>query len=461
MTRLLLLSALALTFTACGPRECVVSDPSTCPSDQVCESVQGRDKPVCFAPVTLKGKVFDLSTTNAIANAEVLATDENGAPAGTSTVSGADGTYTLRIPTTRSDDKGTVIGRRVMLRSQAKNYVPFPSGARVSLPIDTAAAAQKEKDVGPWIVQSPLTDVGLSPVEASAQNRPSVSGTVEVSADQRAVLLVIESGSATGRTTIAGADGKFTFFNVPSGGTKISAYTRGVNYPPVEVQVADADVKDVAFKKSTVPTASLSGSVQLVAGANGAGTSVVLVVESTFIDALGRGEVPPGLRAPESGTPNVTGAWSISGIPDGKYVVLAAFENDGNVRDPDPGISGTQVLHVTVSNGTLSGATSPAFKVTGAVTLVSPGAENVESTTATPTFTWTQYSNADAYMLRVFDSLGNSLWEKAIADKATVSTVYGGPALTSGQYYQWRVTALRRLAPTSQTEELRGLFRVQ
>ena len=67
--------------------------------------------------------------------------------------------------------------------------------------------------------------------------------------------------------------------------------------------------------------------------------------------------------------------------------MLAAFENDGNVRDPDPNISGTQIQHMTVSGGTISGASSPSFKVTGAVGLVSPGASGVETTSATPTFT--------------------------------------------------------------------------
>ena len=71
------------------------------------------------------------------------------------------------------------------------------------------------------------------------------------------------------------------------------------------------------------------------------------------------------------------------------------------------------------------------------------------------------YSNADAYELKVFDTLGQEVWKTNLASKDMVTTTYAGPALTSGQYYQWRVTAFRRGAPTSMTEELRGLFRVQ
>lgn len=462
MKRLVATAVFGVVLAACGgPRECKLDDPGSCPTDQACEQVQGRDKPLCFAPVTLEGKVYDLSNNAAIADALVLATDENGAPAGAAVKSGSDGAYSLRVPSVRSDEKGAFIARKVLLRSQAKNFTPFPSGARISLPIDTSAAA-RSSDTAPFVLKTAQTDIGLSPVASAMKDLPSISGTVEMSAGQKAVLLVLEGGATGGRTALAAPDGKFTFFNVPGGGWKISAYSSGVNYPVVEVNVQSSDVTGVSIARSTSPTATLSGSVQLVAGANNAGTSVVLVVESTFIASLGRGEVPPGLRAPEPGVaPNVTGSWSIAGIPDGKYVVLAAFENDGNVRDPDPGISGTQIQHITVASGAVSGAPTPSFKVTAAVGLVGPGAEGVEATSATPTFTWQTHSNADGYVLKVFDGLGVEVWQTQLNDKANVTATYAGPPLTTGQFYQWRVTAMRRGAPTSQTEELRGLFRVQ
>lgn len=447
---------LATSLCACGPAECKLDDPASCPKEQVCEVVQGKEKPLCFAPVQLEGRVYDLATTSGIEGASVVATDENGAPAGPAVTSTTDGKYTLRIPSTRTDDKGAYTARKVLLRSQAKNYVPFPSGGRISLPVDTGAAT-REAEGKPYILKNAQTDVGLSPVAAASQNLPTVSGTVEMSAEQKSVMLVLEPGGAT---TLAASDGKFAFFNVAAGTFKLSAYSRGVNYTPLDVTVASSEVKDLEVKKSATSTASLSGSVQLVAGANNAGTSVVLVVESTFIEALGRGEVPPGLRAPESGPPTVTGQWTISGIPDGRYVVLAAFENDGNVRDPDPLISGTQIQRITVSGGALTPSVSPAFKVTAAVAVVSPGKDGVEDVGATPTFTWAVHSNADAYELKVFDGLGNVIWTSQLGSKDTVTATYAGPALTPGQFYQWRVTAIRRGAPTSHTEELRGLFRV-
>ncbi|MGC3998817.1 MAG: carboxypeptidase-like regulatory domain-containing protein [Anaeromyxobacter sp.] len=401
--------------------------------------------------------MFDLSTAAGIAGAQVLATDENGAPIGAPVTSKSDGAYSMRVPATRTNSKGALAAKKVLLRSQAKNYVPFPSGARISLPIDLTNATRGSESEA-WVLSSELTGIGLNPVSASEQGLPTVSGSIESGA---ATLVVLEQGTARGRSTLAAPDGTFSFFNVPPGDATISAYRRNQNYSPATVTVADVDVTGVRLERAAAVPASLSGSVQLVAGANGDGTSVVLAVESTFIEALGRGEVPPGLRAPGTGAPNITGAWLITGIPDGRYVVLAAFENDDNVRDPDQGIAGTDLVHIVVTGGTLTGASSTQFKVTGAVKIVSPGAENIDEVTATPTFSWKKYSNADAYTLKVFDALGVLIWAFEIPDGGTTTADYVGPALATGQTYQWRLIANRNGGPTSFTEELRGLFIVR
>lgn len=454
----------ALLLAACGDdNECKLDDPKSCSEDLVCEKVSSQEKPMCFAPVQVEGKVFDLGSGAAVANAEVTALDVNGAPASGVAVSGADGHYSLRIPTERSDDKGTPVGARLTLRAGAQNYQPFPSGLRVALPIDTtgAASAGEEK---PWVFSSTQTDVGLIALTAAEQGRPAVSGTVDLGTGKSALVVVEGNGKAY--SAVADSSGKWKVFNVvPGGGYKAQAYVKGANYTPVDVTVQPAvETTGVAITKAGDSNATVSGTVQLVAGANGAGTSVVMVVESTFNAALIRGEVPPGLRAPDPGiAPTVTGSYSITGVPDGKYVVLAAFENDGNVRDPDPNISGTQIAHITVTNGTPSA--SPSFKVTGAIQMVGPGAgETTELVTGTPKFTWKPYSSAKSYELRVFDSQGTVVWENLAVTPGTgdVSVTYAGPALTPGLVYQWRATAKGNAGnPISNTEELRGLFSVQ
>ncbi|MFL5344005.1 MAG: hypothetical protein ACJ8AT_04395 [Hyalangium sp.] len=465
MVKRIVPALVALMAAACGgDKECKLDDPKSCSDNLVCESVSGQDKPMCFAPLQVEGKVFDLGSGAAVANAEVTALDVNGAPASGIAVSGPDGHYALRIPTQRSDDKGTPVPVRLTLRAGAQNYQPFPSGLRVALPLDTTAAASAG-DEKPWVFSSGQTDVGLIGLAAAEQGRPAVSGTVELATGQSALVVVEGNGHAY--SAVADTSGQWKVFNVvPGGGYKAQAYVKGSNYTAVDVSVQPGvETTGVAIHRAGDSSATLSGTVQLVAGANGAGTSVVMVVESTFNTALIRGEVPPGLRAPEPGTaPNISGAFSISGVPDGKYVVLAAFENDGNVRDPDPNISGTQISHITVTNGTPSA--SPSFKVTGAIQMVGPGAgETSEVVTGTPKFTWKPYSSAKSYELRVFDSQGTNVWENLSVTPSTsgdVSVTYGGPALTPGLIYQWRATAKGNAGnPISNTEELRGLFSVQ
>ena len=110
--RAILLSTMVIMASACAPKECDVADPRTCTNSQVCERVQGG-KPQCFAPVLVQGHVFDLATNGGIAAAQVLATDENGAPVGVPVTSGDDGAYSLRVPTERSGDKGELVDTRI------------------------------------------------------------------------------------------------------------------------------------------------------------------------------------------------------------------------------------------------------------------------------------------------------------------------------------------------------------
>ncbi|WP_224249908.1 carboxypeptidase-like regulatory domain-containing protein [Hyalangium gracile] len=468
MVKRIVPALVSFLIVACGDdKECKLDDPESCSDNLVCEKVRGQEQAMCFAPMQVEGKVFDLASGAAVANAEVTALDANGAPVSGVAVSGTDGRYSLRIPTERSDDKGTPVPARLTLRAGARNYQPFPSGLRVALPIDTAAAASSGEEE-PWVFASAQTDVGLIGLPTTEQGRPAVSGTVEL-ATGRSALVVVE-GNGRAYSAVADTSGKWKVFNVePGGGYRAQAYVKGSNYTAADFAVqSGAETTGVAIRRAGDSNATLSGSVQLVAGANGAGTSVVMVVESTFNEALIRGEVPPGLRSPEPGiAPTVTGAFSITGVPDGKYVVLAAFENDGNVRDPDPNISGTQISRLTVANGTPS--LSPAFKVTGAIQMVGPGAgEASEAVTGTPKFSWKPYSSAKSYELRVFDSQGTKVWENLTVSPdlrnsaGDVELPYGGPALTPGLIYQWRATAKGNAGnPISNTEELRGLFSVQ
>ncbi len=452
--------ALVSLLAACGgddgDKPCDPVAQSGCDDGNVCEQVADGE-PTCFAPVLIKGRVLDLSTKAGIAGARVVAVDVNGAAASGVAVSAADGSYSLALPAQRSMD-GTPAAFPVSLRADAPGYQSFPGTLRQALPIDTGVAVA---DGDGYTVKSTLTDIGL--LAGGGGGAGSIKGHAAVPDDHTGVLVVAES-AGKGIAVIAARDGDYQIFNVPAGHYAVTAYSVGHVYPAVEVDVASAAVTaDLALGSEVAGT--LTGSVSIVNGGGASTTSVVAFVESTFDPTTGRGVPPPGLRAPSTGVPNVTGAFTIAGIPPGKYVLVAAFENDGLVRDPDHCISGTADVHVTVGAGATVAAPST-FKVTGSLAIVSPGAMAAEAVSGTPTFTWVDDSSEDQYLVEVFDAFGQRTWMTTIAGTSggTPSVAYAGPALAPGMYYQYRVTSSKMTGGSGQrcelarTEDLRGVF---
>ncbi len=191
-------------------------------------------------------------------------------------------------------------------------------------------------------------------------------------------------------------------------------------------------------------------------------TSVILVVRSTYNPTIDRGEAPPGLIVSNLTAPG----WSLTGVPDGDYTVLAAFGNDGYVRDIS-GIGGTAPVDVTVSGGVMTSAPGT-FKITGAVSFaatnpITPtsGMEGAVTivTSATPTFAWQAYPSDNKYQIDVFDAFGTSIWQTSFPFSTTSAVYAGGTALTAGMTYQVRITAFDTGgAQISRTEDLMGIF---
>jgi len=162
----------------------------------------------------------------------------------------------------------------------------------------------------------------------------------------------------------------------------------------------------------------------------------------------------------------VTGAFAIEGVPAGNYVVVAAFENDGLVRDPDLCIAGTDDVHIQVAAATPLAITD-SFKITGALEVMTPGAMAAELISGTPTFQWVDDSGEDQYLVELFDAYGQVTWTKTMAGVSggQPSMLYDGAALLSGMYYQFRVTSSAQNGGTgsarcnrSRTEDLKGVF---
>jgi hypothetical protein len=457
-------SALALAAATtvagchCGNKD--TCDPARgdedCSGGQVCELVTDGD-PMCFDPVVVAGIVYDTADGSPIEGALVVALDANGAPVTDVAVSDVAGAYRLGVPTERDAD-GNLTGGNVTLRASADGYQTFPGGIRTALPIDLATAVATD---GELVVMNTATDIGLIAVPGGG-GLASISGNV---AAGTGVLVVAELvGGGAGLSAVSDRDGDYTIFNVPDGDYQVRGYAADVQLVPADVTVAGADLTGVDLAVADTPLTTINGSVQIVNAPGGSTTSVVLVVASTFSATFARGEVPPGLRAPRTGPPDVSGAFTITGVPDGSYAVLAAFENDGLVRDPDPAIAGTQIVFVDLPDP--AGAVidlADSFKVTEALVVLGPGVDAPEAVDAAPTLSWVDDSSEDFYELRVYDALGSEVWFQMVpgASGTDLAIPYGGP-LDPGMFYQFRATSFRTPGgvpgPISTTEDLRGVF---
>ena len=447
-----LASVLAILVSGCGDDTCDPVANTGCDDKQACEVVQGSE-PTCVAAVVVVGRVFDLDTNAGISGARIVALDANGAAMSFVATSGSDGSYTLPIPTPRTSAGAPAETFEITLRADASGYVTFPAGIRPALPFNTSTAALKD---GRYEIRSSLTDVGLLKTPAGGPATGTIKGHVADNSTDASVLVVADV-NGVGHTAIAGRDGNYTIFNVPAGNASVLAYARGHNYVGKTADVATGATVEVNLDVSDAAASTLSGSVSIVNGQLGEGTSIILVVESTFNETLARGETPPGLRAPDPGTaPTVDGAFSIAGVPAGRYVILAGFENDNLVRD-ESGIGGTAILHQEVVAGQ-DVDIADGFKVTGSVDIVGPGAMGPEMVAGAPTFTWLDDSSEDRYAITVFDSYGTVVWE-AGTPKSVVTLPYTGPALTSNVYYQFRVASIKDPSTViSRSEDLKGVF---
>lgn len=437
---------------------CNPDNPDSCDGGYTCE-LYADGEYTCAEPFTIAGMVFDMSDSAPIEGAHVVAANEAGFAVSGVATTDADGNYTLTASSERDAD-GVPTGI-FTLRVSAQEYLPYPFGIRPSIPIDSTDAVYGD---GAYIVDTVPTDVGLIPLPAEQQGLGSITGSVTAEG-ARGTLVVAEGGEVPAPFGFADQDGVYTIFNVPSGSYEVRGYQAHLQLQPASVDLAASEHRTgVDLGASDAPLSTVDGQVNIVNAPGGSATSVVLVTESTFDDVMIRGEVPPGLREPEPGIePNVGGAFVIEGVPDGDYVVLAAFENDLLIRDPDPTIGGTQIVHISVPGQGTTVSLPESFKITEALAVHSPGADAPEPVSGTPTFIWEDDSSESGYHLRVFDAFGGLVWEDPDVPSHSgsphqVEVTYGGPALEAGMYYQFRATSYQDDGPISTTEDLRGVF---
>ena len=428
-----------------------------CQEGLVCNAVLDGEAR-CVAPVTIRGQVLDIATDDPIEGALVQAVDVNGAAVGTSAATDVDGAYELTVPVVRDVEDAPADGS-FTLRVQAAAYQEFPTAIRPALPLDATTAVNDEET---WVIENPLTIVKLIALPGDASELGSITGMIL--AVQNAGILVVAEGANSALTGFSDSEGQYTIFNVPAGIYTVQGYAAGLqlNAAAAELEAGEA-VGGIDLEESDRPLSTVSGNVQIVNAPGGSRTSIVLALESTFAEAAGRGTVPPGLRVGE-----IEGTFTIENVPDGRYVVLAAFENDGLVRDPDQTIGGTEIVRIEVPDPELGNTVTlpEGFKVTGALEVMEPGAEGPqEVTTSTPTFEWEDDSSEEGYEIHVFDAFGDEVWSDEIgpiSGSDTVTHTYAGPPLEPGMFYQFRITSFRERdldrTAISTTEDLKGVF---
>ena len=441
--------------------ECDPED-AHCTTDLTCAEIENGEHR-CFGKVMLAGDVTDTSDNSAIEGAHVIAVNEEGVAVTDVAETDAMGNYELEVPVKR-DEEGVPLSTTFTLKAAAQDYQPFPSGVRVALPIDVSEAEAVENT---YVVENALTQVGLIPLEAG--DRAMISGSITAldgatSGDVGGVL-VVASGDGT-FSGISDKSGAFTIFNVTDGDYVVKGYAADIQLDTEDVTVAGAAVEGVTLNQLADATTTVTGNVQIVNAPGGSLTSVILVVKDTFDADAARGEAPRGLRAPRTGEPDVSGDFRIEGVPAGTYVVLAAYENDGLVRDPDTNIAGTDFVELEVTAGEAEMAISESFKVTEALATIGPGVDEPEAVDSAPVLEWADDSSEDWYDIHVFDAFGNEVWSvlemPGVSGSDTVTLQYEGP-LEPGMYYQFRVSSWRSpgggdAAPISTTEDLRGVF---
>jgi len=438
------------------------AEPGHCAGDRVCEAVTGSPGSyACWAATVLEGRVLDATSRDGIEGAHVIALDAQRTPVTDVAVSESDGSYALQVPVPR-DSSGKPAGVAYTMRASAADYQTFPGGLRSAIPIDVDEATARGEG---FVISSSLTEILLVPLPVGERGLPSVSGQVEAEGRDGGVLVVAEGGPR-GFSALSDRSGDYEIFNVPAGSYTVRGYRAGVQLQPVEITVASEDLTDINLEASSTELSRVSGNLQIVNAPGGLATSVVLVVQSTFDETFVRGEVPPGLRTPREGPPDVSGGWEITDVPDGTYVVLAAFENDELVRDPDTNIAGTQIVTIAVPDPADGRDVNvdDSFKITEALPVIGPGRDAPEAVSDPPTLRWEDDSSESLYEVVVYNAYGDLVWELQMpgVSGGDVEVVFGGPALESGMYYQFRATSLRdpggNVSPISTTEDLRGVF---
>ncbi|MFO0726841.1 MAG: carboxypeptidase-like regulatory domain-containing protein [Myxococcota bacterium] len=266
---------------------------------------------------------------------------------------------------------------------------------------------------------------------------------------------LVHASSTTELTTLTAADGTYLLLGVPANLYAVRAYVSGKKSSVRQnvSAVVGMETKDVDLTLTADPGATVGGTLGQGVGT----TSVAITLAAT-------GDPIPGAVVRAS----FGGNYSLTGVPEGSFVVRAGLEDDGVALNPD--VIRTQMEPKIQITGTASA--SAALPMAAAVI-------GLQVTTSTGTvFHWSTFPGADFYVVEVRSITGQVLWGGFDARRSprfrvrapSTEVSYGDVVppvepLKKGQRYALHVYAGREVPQLStfellgQSEELKGRFR--
>lgn len=300
-------------------------------------------------------------------------------------------------------------------------------------------------------------------LEVALDPRPSASpGLIlgRVTKDGAGVAGVLVTAAATvERAAVSDGEGRFVLLDLPLGDYRVEARLGGHVATPVEGRRVTAETPAEA-ELELVAAAGVAVSGSLGPGASA--TRVRLAHAAT-------GAPVPGLEV----AADPASAFSLGGVPPGRYRARAFLEDDALVLDPDL-IRQQEDLELEIQD------TAPApiaLPVAPSIAVLAPTGSSTVAALAE--FRWTAHPDATFYVVEVRNTEGQLLWGGFDARGvprfrvlgSTTSIRYGAQgnpteALRPGYAYQFRVYAgldvttgeIFKLIGAS--EELAGRFRV-
>ena len=361
----------------------------------------GKEEPPPPPPTLIDILVMDASTQMPIAGAEILPID----------ISGGLGRWQ------QTDDAGRLAGERepgrYRFRVQAAGYLnhPQPGDALPELEIVMS--------------QTATASVALIPDPGAAAEQGSIIGQVTGASGS---VLVVATSVQRAHATYTDADGRFALLGLAAGTHNLTAHAAGLTAEPLMgVQaVAGQSVDEQMLQMTDAPGVMLSGALS-----DGDGQTELFLAEPES------GAAVPGLSTMAS----FSGSYNLAQVPDGDYLIRAGLELDGRVLN----------VQRALDEG------PPIAQVQGADLMVAlesqPSVEGLAASAgATPTLSWSAQTDADFYVVELFDAAGQNLWGGFDASRnpkfrvlvPETSVLYDGPALSSGAHYRFRVYAAVR-----------------